>query len=186
MTSTRKVAANQANARLSTGPKTSEGKRRVARNALRHGLSCPVYADPTLAAEVEALALRISGPNPNPTLHDLAVRVAEAQVELLRVRRARLLLLGEIVSRPFVLSLSEEEEWLRVIRRLDPKLLEREGMRLTARVLNVPKGSDETFDEALGRLAEELEGIDRYERRARSRRKFAIRALDEVQTRLRK
>src|SRR5215813_10166603 len=34
----RKVAANRRNAQKSTGPKTAAGKRRVARNAIKHGL----------------------------------------------------------------------------------------------------------------------------------------------------
>src|SRR5262245_57541131 len=37
-TSPRKVAANRANARFSTGPKTEAGKNRSKRNRLRHGL----------------------------------------------------------------------------------------------------------------------------------------------------
>ena len=36
--SEKKIAANRRNAKLSTGPKTLEGKERVARNALKHGL----------------------------------------------------------------------------------------------------------------------------------------------------
>ncbi len=34
-----KLAANQANAQLSTGPRTPEGKARASQNALKHGLS---------------------------------------------------------------------------------------------------------------------------------------------------
>lgn len=39
MTSPAQIAANQANALLSTGPVTPEGKARVSQNALRHGLT---------------------------------------------------------------------------------------------------------------------------------------------------
>ena len=55
---------NRLNARASTGPKTRGGKARVARNALRHGLSHglsrPVLSDPAVAPEVEELACRIA------------------------------------------------------------------------------------------------------------------------------
>src|SRR5262245_55105436 len=38
MSSERKIASNRANARLSTGPKTLEGKAAAALNGIRHGL----------------------------------------------------------------------------------------------------------------------------------------------------
>jgi hypothetical protein len=39
MSSAAQIAANQANAQHSTGPRTDEGKTRVSQNALRHGLT---------------------------------------------------------------------------------------------------------------------------------------------------
>jgi hypothetical protein len=66
MISARKVSANRANARASTGPKTASGRARAARNALCHGLSLPVYSDPALSEELEALAREIAGQTPTP------------------------------------------------------------------------------------------------------------------------
>lgn len=48
MTTLAKVAANRANAKLSTGPRTPAGKAAAARNAVRHGL---LSAAPVVAGE---------------------------------------------------------------------------------------------------------------------------------------
>src|SRR4029077_1943887 len=56
VTSERKIRANRANARASTGPKTAQGRSHAARNALRHALSLPVSSDPVLSEAVELLA----------------------------------------------------------------------------------------------------------------------------------
>ena len=100
MTSARKIKANRANARASTGPKTAQGRARAARNALRHGLTLSVFSDPVLSEEVEALAREIAGPDANAETLELAHRVAEAQIDLHRIRRARHQLLSQALSDP--------------------------------------------------------------------------------------
>jgi len=55
--------ANRTNARLSTGPKSTVGKKTTSKNALRHGLSVPVVHIPAVAGEIESLALRIVSGN---------------------------------------------------------------------------------------------------------------------------
>ena len=89
MTSERKIRANRANARASTGPQTTRGRARAARNALRHALSRPVCSIPALSEEVKTLASEIAGPGANEETQELARRVAEAQIDLRRVRHAR-------------------------------------------------------------------------------------------------
>jgi hypothetical protein len=100
-TSNRIISANRANARASTGPKTTHGRIRSARNAFRHGLSLPIYSDPVLSEELEALAREIAGKYANFEILALARRVAEAQIDLRRVRDARHRLLSEALSRPY-------------------------------------------------------------------------------------
>ena len=82
LTSDRKIKANRANARASTGPKTAEGRARTAKNALRYALSIPVCSNPALSEEVETLAREIAGPGANAETKELARRVAEAQIDL--------------------------------------------------------------------------------------------------------
>ncbi len=89
MISAGKINANRANARASTGPKTAHGRAHSARNARRHGLSLPVLADPSLSEEVDVLASEIAGAGATPEIHELARRIAEAQIDLRRVRSAR-------------------------------------------------------------------------------------------------
>ena len=56
MATHKQIAANRANAKRSTGPKTKKGKLRSSMNAWRHGLSAKaVVADGENLAEFEAL-----------------------------------------------------------------------------------------------------------------------------------
>jgi hypothetical protein len=137
VTSARLAAANRRNARRSTGPRTASGKRSVTVNALRHGLSVPVLADPALAGEAAELAERLANGSADPRMRERAVQVAVAQVDVQRVRRAR----HGLIARPVIGA---------------PVTESRSG------------GSRDDI--------RELVALDRYERRAISRRRSAIRA----------
>ena len=89
MTGARRLVANRANARRSRGPITTAGRARAAQNARRHGLSRPVRDDPACARDIAALARQIAGTHAGAEQLALAGCIAAAQVDLMRVRRAR-------------------------------------------------------------------------------------------------
>jgi hypothetical protein len=135
VTSARQRDANRRNARASTGPRTSAGKARAAQNARRHGLSLPARYDPSRSDEIEALARAIAAGDADAERLELARRIAEAHIDIVRARSARWQLFPASPA----------------------ALLERD---------------------AIARLA----ATDRYERRAWSRCKRAIQALDDARS----
>ncbi len=100
MTSARQRRANRANARASTGPKTTKGKACSAKNALRHGLSLSALTHPVLAQEAEVLARRLAGCSADAETVAGARRIAEAQIDLQRVRAHRLRRLDQALVDP--------------------------------------------------------------------------------------
>ncbi|MCJ2136635.1 hypothetical protein MKK69_21735 [Methylobacterium sp. J-026] len=146
MTSERATRANRRNAQASTGPRTSAGKARSGQNARKHGLSA-VDLNPAAEAEVERLTVLIAGEHvSDAVILDSARSVAEAQVQLQRVRAFKISLLRSEAS----------------VRGWGAEPNNRSPIEIPLELLL------------------QLEGLERYERRALSRRKFAARHFYEL------
>ncbi len=178
MKSERKIKSNRENARASTGPKTAQGRARAARNALRHALSLPVSFDPALCGEVEALAREIAGSDANPEIQELAHCIAEAQIDLRRVRCVRHQFLTRTLAEPYYDSRANTRAKAALLGRLLGKAPPDVSLdALVKFVTSTPEGPQK-FALILTQESKQLLAMDRYERRALSRRKFAIRAFD--------
>lgn len=180
MNEKRRSNANRANAQRSTGPKTAAGKARVAKNALRHGLAVHVLAVPELEAEVNELARLLAGEAASPSRLSLALAVAEAQIDLKRIRTARVHTLNDPESFKAPVDVGDLIYYLRrayknAIDEDDPRIHLFMQYLLDANELWRERG----FEENILRGVRKLSLFDRYERRALSRRKHAIRRFYE-------
>jgi hypothetical protein len=92
----KQIAANRANARKSTGPKTLAGKLKSSRNAYRHGLSCSLPLDPVTSAKADVIVHALIGEEANEEKLTLAVQFALAQLELQRIRSTRADLMANV------------------------------------------------------------------------------------------
>ena len=89
MATEKQIAANRANAKHSTGPKTLAGKLKSSRNAYRHGLSGRAPPDLAGSASVNLMAHMLFNEQASEDQQTSFADFARAQAELLRVQAIR-------------------------------------------------------------------------------------------------
>ena len=147
-TNWRRLAANRANAKRSTGPRTPAGKARARVNAHKHGLAAHVAGDP----EVERLVGLLGGDLQDPRERALVRRIAESQCIINRAQHAR----RQVLQAEFDRLSGQSQS-----RRDDP----------------ADAAVDELIALAVLGVSSDLVIIDRYQRRALSARGKALQEL---------
>jgi hypothetical protein len=145
-----KLKTNKENAGKSTGPRSATGKKRASTNARRHGLSVSIRTDPALTSEIERLAVALAGGQDDPQRLQAAREAAEAEYDVLRVRWARAVLMHGGAGKKSNGDSARSASQRRV-----------DLAQLDTVTKNLPQ----------------LERLDRYEDRALSRRRKAMRIL---------
>jgi hypothetical protein len=160
MSMAKQAAANRRNARRSSGPRSTAGKQRVSHNARRHGLSISITADRAFGEQIEQLARQIAGGTQNELRLERARAVAAAELDLARVRQAKVALIERVMACG-ALDLA------------DTLAREVQGQEAAAMPSAEPSRSAEAIKRALPALVK----FDRCEQSARARRDRAVRQL---------
>src|SRR5262245_52515446 len=175
MASEKQIAANRRNARKSTGPRSRAGKGRASQNAYRHGLNLSIASSAEFANRLDGLARKIAGNTKDATILERARTVAEAHLDLTRVRRtkvaliARVLAFGDLTpSQPFSAA-----EAIRCLKALERGLVTSMPESIDPSA-TMPAHEPDRTGEALRRVLPELMMLERYERRASARRDRAV------------
>jgi hypothetical protein len=100
MASERQIAANRRNARKSAGPRSGAGKKRASRNAYRHGLTLNITSTAVFAKQLDKLVREIAGDTEDAMLLERARAIAQAELDLARVRRVKVALIERSIRRP--------------------------------------------------------------------------------------
>src|SRR5437762_11917657 len=176
--SEKKLSANRANARKSTGPRTAEGKARASLNAISHGLFCKDLVLPGESQEVLELLRRlwISSLNPQDIAEMWLVdRIVNANWKLRRLQESEMHFHHS--DKSDVLQLEDLEEKLSEMHERDP----RAGRALTPEDLKQVSSAAilciQLNDEEKGKR---FERMSKYEQRLEQSVHRALRQLRQL------
>jgi hypothetical protein len=168
--SKRRLRANRLGKPAGTGPTSAAGKARSAQNARKHGLNVPVMHDGDVGADVAFMAEEIAPGCQDPELIGRARRIAEAQVDLIRIARARRDIISAAMADPNFRPVTGPTG-------LPLPTLPRKRGRVGRGLESGDPGADKLVA-VLSDISARLAKLDWYERVALSRRKRAVRAFD--------
>jgi hypothetical protein len=210
MTSEKKIAANRNNARKSCGPRSAAGKRRVARNAWRHGLAAITPANTGRRRDIERMARAMCGDDADPLLFEQAVAIVESQIVLLCVRAEKVAVIERLRDAATLpLAIGDNRLALAKAKMQSLELAWDVLERLRARVSSLPEEQRAKLEreyeaesdlpaaqkpirakrrdeiEAMCEAIPDLARLDRYERRAWSRRRRAFSNFMRIKAQIR-
>jgi hypothetical protein len=206
MTSAKKAAANRINGSKGRGPRTSVGKARASRNARRHGLAAFSFnKDPAIAEAIKPMVAALCDGNEDPWLRQQAIVITECQLLLAHVRAQKAALINRLrdpTAHPLdsKIRLARAKARAHLLDLAAPQLHRIDDLiRLTTAAGRDPehepippeleaawpppslkivsKATERDEHEALCETLSDLTRLLRYENRAWSRRKRAVRAF---------
>jgi hypothetical protein len=204
MTSAKRLAANRINAQKSCGPRSTVGKGRVSANALRHGLAARKHLDPMRSRDIDLMARAMCGDDIDPLLFEQAQLIAESELLLRCVRVEQLAVIERLRDVNAVPLAIRDDSMARAktrVLKMDLAAAELERMRARFDAMTAEERTklQEDYDRELDELDSkpapiqerdevdamreampDLERLARYERRAWSRRKRAMRTFMEI------
>lgn len=160
--------ANRKNAKRSTGPKSTRGKARASRNAVRHGLAAARMGDALVSAEAERMAKTFGFNDMSPAQFEQFLTIAKCQVELDRVTAARIAVVDRELTRQAAPHQAAPDQ---------PVPHQAASFQHPDVHQPLQEGSAQLMRDEVSafiRALPELGMLDRYERRALSRRRRAI------------
>jgi hypothetical protein len=148
------------------------GRKRASRNAYRHGLTLSINSTAAYAKQLDKLVREIAGESEDAIVLERARAIAQAELDLARVRRAKVALIerasafGELD--PPRLTVTQTIQLLNAFERGRPMPKPIDAST------TMPSQEPERLAEAVRRVLPQLRKLDKYERRAAAQRERAV------------